>query len=110
MSKPQFTDAECPLCNTSFDRLPVDYDEDGNGAALLEVTACAQCGALLCSCCPQFHCDACGERVCLTHLVEADGLKQCGPCSATGEPAELPEALPPARETRIAAASGMEVA
>ncbi len=58
----RFTSASCPTCDTLFERLPVEYEEDG-GYAFLEVRpwADAVCGKMLCSCCDQFHCDGCGE-------------------------------------------------
>ena len=81
------------------------------------VTACAQenCGILLCPCCAQFHCDGCGMTFCADHLVSVpDGtdtpLHCCPTCAAECEPLELPAPMPPARETRIAATTGMAVA
>jgi len=35
-----FASASCPECQTDFDRLPVEYDEDG-GYAVLPVRPCA---------------------------------------------------------------------
>ena len=65
-----FTSASCPTCDTLFERLPVEYDEDG-GYAFLEVHPCADatCNKMLCSCCDQFHCDGCGQLFCADHLV-----------------------------------------
>ena len=112
----QFTSATCPTCDTDFDRLPVEYDEDG-GYAFLPVTPCAlnTCSTLLCPCCAQFHCDGCGGTFCADHLVSiSDGtptpLHCCPTCAAESEPLELPAAMPAARETRIAATAGVEVA
>jgi len=65
--KMHFASASCPTCDTLFERLPVEYDEDG-GYAFLEVRPCAgpTCGKMLCSCCDQFHCDGCGQTFCAT--------------------------------------------
>lgn len=102
---PRFTSASCPLCNTYFDRLPVESDEDG-GYAHLEVHLCADpsCGALLCPCCAQVHCDGCGQTFCADHLVQvADGtprpLHCCPGCAAESEQAEFPPKIEPQRET-----------
>jgi len=107
MSKPTHTAATCPACNTDYDRLPLDYDEDGIGYAILEVHLCAHstCGKLLCPCCDQFHCDGCGLTFCADHLVSvADGTDQplhcCPACADECEPMELPLTMPPASETR----------
>ena len=106
MSKLTNTSATCPTCDTDFDRLPVEYDEDG-GYAVLEVHFCAHltCGTLLCPCCDQFHCDGCGNTFCADHLVSVpDGtdcpLHCCPICAEECEPMELPLALGPASETR----------
>lgn len=98
MSKPQFTSHTCPNCDTNFDRLPLDYDEDGIGTAVLEVHPCPLCGALLCPCCGQFQCDGCGETFCALHkVVLEDGtdnpLRCCPTCALEND-----LALPPARE------------
>ena len=104
--RPTFTSASCPNCNTLFERLPVEYDEDG-GCAFLEVHPCADpvCGNMLCSCCDQFHCDGCGKTFCADHLVSVpDGigapLHCCPPCAAECEPLELPAPIPPSSEMR----------
>ncbi len=117
MSKRQFTSAECPNCETTFDRLPLDYDEDGIGTAVLEVHPCALCGALLCPCCGQFQCDGCDETFCSLHMVIVpDGtpkpLRCCPRCAFEGEIEQLPLALPPGRELTSATggAAGWEVA
>ncbi len=115
MSKPQFTSHTCPNCDTDFDCLPLDYDEDGFGTAVLEVTPCAICGALLCPCCGQFQCDGCDETFCSLHMVVVpDGtpnpLRCCPRCAFEGEIEQLPLALSPEREIHTAAAVGMEVA
>jgi hypothetical protein len=98
------TSASCPACHTEFDRLPIEYDEDG-GYAVLEVWPCADstCGKLLCACCDQFHCDGCGHTFCADHLVSVpDGtptpLHCCSTCAAECEPLELPAPIPPQRE------------
>lgn len=116
MSKPLFTTAECPECRASFDRLPLEYDEDGMGCAVLEVTLCtdAACGKLLCPCCDKFACDGCGATFCADHLVSVpDGtdrpLHCCAACAAECE--EVPARVPAQRELVYAAGAGsMEVA
>jgi len=45
----RFDSGSCPTCNTFFERLPIEYDEDG-GYVLLEVQPCAECGTMLCAC------------------------------------------------------------
>jgi hypothetical protein len=92
----RFTSATCRNCNTDFDRIPVEYDEDG-GYAVIPVKACAQpnCSVLLCPCCDQFHCDGCGDTFCADHLVSVpDGtdrpLHCCPACAEECEPMELP--------------------
>ncbi len=103
---PKYTKATCPECNTTFDRVPVDGDEDGLYACI-EVTPCADptCGKLLCADCAQFHSGCCGQIFCADHLVLIeDGtdkpLQCCAACAAECEP--LPAAIPPQRETRTA--------
>ncbi len=105
MSRPTHTTHTCPNCGTDFDRLPLDYDEDGQGYAVLETQACAEatCGKLLCHCCESFQCDSCGELYCQAHLVLIpDGadrpLRCCAACAAEGD--ELVAPMPPARETQ----------
>jgi hypothetical protein len=100
----QFDSASCPTCDTLFERLPVEYDEDG-GYVFLEVRPCAGCGQMLCACCDQFHCDGCGQTFCINHLVSVpDGTEMplhcCGPCAAECEPIELPARIPPQSEVR----------
>jgi hypothetical protein len=100
----QFDSASCPTCDTLFERLPVEYDEDG-GYVFLEVHPCAGCATLLCACCDQFHCDGCGQTFCADHLVSVpDGTESplhcCGPCAAECEPLELPARIPPQSEVR----------
>jgi len=61
---------------------------------------CAGCGKLLCACCDQFHCDGCGHRFCIDHLVSVpDGtpipLHCCPECAAECEQLALPAPLPP---------------
>lgn len=78
---------------------PVEYDEDG-GYVYVEVRPCAGCGKLLCACCDQFHCDGCGHRFCIDHLVSVpDGtptpLHCCPECAAECEQLALPAPLPP---------------
>ena len=89
-----FTTASCPTCETSFDRVPVEYDGD-QGYAALELKPCGECGALLCACCEQFQCDGCAATFCTSHLVSIpDGtlnpLRCCATCAAEVEVIELP--------------------
>jgi hypothetical protein len=89
-----FTTATCPTCDTSFDRVPVEYDDD-QGYAALELRTCGNCGALLCPCCEQFQCDGCAQTFCLEHLVNVpDGtltpLRCCATCAADVEVIEMP--------------------
>jgi hypothetical protein len=114
MSKQQFTSASCPSCDTLFDRLPVDFDDEGTGYAAMEVTPCAdpECGQLLCTCCAQFACDGCGETFCSSHLVAVpDGTPQplhcCPACALECE--EVPARIPAQREL-VAASTKSEVA
>jgi len=101
-----FTSASCPSCGTIFERLPVEYDEDG-GYAFLEVRPCADtiCDKMLCSCCDHFHCDGCGQTFCADHLVSVpDGTERplhcCTTCAAECEFLSLPPRIPPASEAR----------
>jgi hypothetical protein len=82
--KRAFDSATCPNCQTYFDHLPVDGDEDGNAYVALEVTPCATCGVPLCGACSSFVCEH-GETHCALHLtLVADGtaspLKACPVC------------------------------
>ena len=102
----QFDSASCPTCDTLFERLPVEYDED-YGYAVLEVHPCADpaCDKLLCACCDQFHCDGCGHTFCADHLVSIpDGtdrpLHCCPMCALECEPLELPDPIPARPELR----------
>ena len=106
MSKPVFASADCPNCGALFDRLPVDYDEDGNGYAALEVAPCAdpECEVLLCPDCARFTCDGCGQTFCLLHRVlvengQYDPLECCAACALECEQEELPAPQPPLSET-----------
>jgi hypothetical protein len=86
--------ATCPNCQTDFDRLALDGDEDGNCYVVLPVAACATCGVLLCPCCEQFTCE-CGQVHCAEHVILVpDGtpkpLKCCGACASGCEPLEVP--------------------
>jgi hypothetical protein len=92
------TSATCPECQTDFSNLPVDFDEDGYGNAILEVRPCSDptCGKLLCPCCATFQCDGCGETFCTDHLVAIpDGtdrpLQCCAACAAQDEALQAPE-------------------
>ena len=98
----QFDSASCPNCYTFFDRLPVEYDEDG-GYVFLEVHPCPACGTMLCPCCDQFHCDGCGQAFCADHLVSIPELTGppmhcCPPCAAECEVEEVLGPLPPGSE------------
>jgi len=100
----QFTSASCLNCDTLFERLPVEYDEDG-GYVFLEVHPCALCGTMLCACCDQFHCDGCGQTFCGDHLISVPNATEtplhcCGPCAAECEPLVLPARIPPQSEVR----------
>jgi hypothetical protein len=105
--KQAFSSVSCPICETPFERLPIEYDEDGSGCVVLEVRPCADsaCGKMLCACCDQFHCDGCGQTFCADHLVSVpDGtdrpLHCCPACAAECEFLEMPPRIPPAPETR----------
>ena len=95
--KRHFDSATCPNCQTFYDRLPVDGDEDGNCWLVLESKPCATCGQMLCPNCEQFVCEH-GETHCLTHLtMVADGtprgLLACPVCLeeiAESDASELP--------------------
>jgi hypothetical protein len=100
----RFTRVTCTECNTTFDRVPVEFD--GNqGYAVLEVNPCAECGAFLCACCSTFACDGCGSTFCTSHLaLVEDGtdspLRCCTACAAEANADQLPAAIPAQRETR----------
>jgi hypothetical protein len=84
-------DATCTNCNTLYENLPLDGDEDGRCYVALEVTPCAICTAMLCRCCTAFACDACGDTFCVDHLVSVpDGtdrpLHLCTDCDAESKP------------------------
>lgn len=92
----KFASATCTNCNTDFDRIPVDYCEDGQGYVAIPVQKCAHptCDVLLCPCCPQVHTDCCGETVCADHAVSVeDGtdrpLHFCPTCAAEWNQQEL---------------------
>ena len=114
--KATFTSATCATCNTDFDRIPVDYDEDGQGYVAIPVKQCPTCAALLCPCCPTFSCDGCNQTFCTSHLVTVpDGkykpLLCCAQCATEVE--VLPLAKPVQPELRpclVAARSSVEVA
>jgi hypothetical protein len=84
-----FTNATCPNCQTYFDRVPVEGDGVDFYAAL-EITPCAECGALLCACCERFACDACGETFCTAHETLVDELRCCTACAEEVEAQPLP--------------------
>src|SRR6266550_2682588 len=106
-----FTSASCPTCETSFDRVPVEYDGD-QGYAPLELKPCRECGALLCPCCEQFQCDGCAATFCVSHLVTIpDGtlnpLRCCATCAAEVEAIELPSHRSSARAASGQSASAI---
>src|SRR3954469_2797312 len=79
-----FDSATCPHCQTYFDRVPVDGDEDGCYCVVIEAKPCGTCGQMLCPCCEQFVCEH-GETHCMTHLTVLDAdstypLKCCPAC------------------------------
>lgn len=61
---------ECLNCGTLHTDVPVSYDEDGYFLEL-DTVACGddECTKQLCSCCPQFTCEACGLAFCLEHVA-----------------------------------------
>lgn len=95
--KRRFDSATCPNCQTLFDRLPVDGDEDGNCWLVMESKPCHTCLTLPCPNCSQFACDGCGQTHCSKHLAlvedgTPDPLKCCAVCAAECE--VLEPALP----------------
>jgi hypothetical protein len=99
-----FASATCSQCNADFDRIPVDYNEDGTGYVAIPTTPCAdpKCSVLLCPCCDQFHCDGCGDTFCAEHMVSVpDGTERplhcCRPCADEVAQQELPLEELPAR-------------
>jgi hypothetical protein len=100
---------ECPECETTFERLPVERDEDG-GYVLLAVTECPACAKLLCRACDQFECGECRRAFCLGHLVSVPGgyepLRCCQACAEGFEPLDLPEPMAPGSE-RLAIAEAV---
>ena len=112
MSKPRFISADCPNCGAFFDRVPVDYDEDGNADMEVEAVACRdkECTKILCPCCDRFQCDACNHTFCLSHRVlVANGiyppLEYCAACAAESEADEPITPIPPQRETGASASA-----
>src|SRR3954463_4272849 len=95
-----FDSATCPNCQTYFDRVPVDGDEDGCCCVVLESKPCATCGQMLCPCCEQFVCEH-GETHCIEHLTVLDAnanypVKCCPLCLAEAQAQELvPAAMCP---------------
>jgi hypothetical protein len=88
-----FQSATCPNCQTFYDRLPVDGDEDGNVWVVLESKPCGTCGQMLCPCCEQFVCEH-GETHCIEHLTVLDPeskhpLKCCPACLAEAREQEV---------------------
>lgn len=82
--KRHFDSATCPNCQTFYDRLPVEGDEDGDSWLVLESKPCSTCLVLLCPNCEQFVCEH-GDTHCASHLtLVADGtpnpLKCCPVC------------------------------
>jgi len=96
--------ATCPNCDTLFERLPVEYDEEG-GYAALKVTPCTGCGKLLCSACDWSKCDGCGNVFCADCLQLVDDgtaspLHCCKDCAREGEEAQQELAPLPAMAAR----------
>ena len=98
----QFDSASCPTCDTLFERLPVEYDEDG-GYVFLEVHPCAGCGQhalrLLRSVPLRWM------RPDVLHRPSGVGpgrnralCTAAEPCAAECEPLELPARIPPQSE------------
>ena len=85
ISSPKKVDVGCPNCDNLHTDVPVEYDEDG-GYADLDTEHCNAdfCTVQLCSSCPQFTCDGCGDKFCLEHLSlrDTDGLEFCSDCAA----------------------------
>src|SRR5437868_7130946 len=69
--------ATCANCQTLFENVEVEYDEDG-GYAAIQVTPCTACTKLLCSSCDWANCDGCGDVFC------ADCLQLLADCTLTG--------------------------
>ena len=89
--------ATCPNCCTFFERIPVEYDEEG-GYVVLMVIPCTGCGKLLCSACDWYKCDGCGDVFCADCLQLVDdgtdrALHCCKECVLEGEEAQQ-ELLP----------------
>src|SRR6266487_1015553 len=103
----QFDSASCPTCETSFDRLPVEFDHDG-GYVLIPMKSCPECAKLLCPACDQFHCDGCGHTFCADHLVSVpDGtdrpLHCCQACALECELLPFVSPIPPQSERGLPA-------
>jgi hypothetical protein len=83
ISSPKKVDISCPHCDTLHTDVPVEYDEDG-GYADLDTEHCNAdfCTVELCSSCPQFTCDGCGDKFCLEHVTKQDDLEFCPDCAA----------------------------
>jgi hypothetical protein len=84
-----FTSATCPTCDTLFESLAIDYDEEGGYVALM-VTPCTGCGTLLCSASDWSICDECGDVFCADCLQLVDdgtdsSLRCCIKCVREGE-------------------------
>ena len=91
------TTETCNTCQTTFHHL--DRDEDGRASIPSVKCADPSCDTWLClSVCLEhfgFHCDGCGHRFCLAHLILIpDGadrpLKCCAICAAGIEMAPEP--------------------
>ena len=86
--------ASCSTCDTLFERLPVERDDDG-GYVLVPQKQCPACGALLCPNCEQFACDGCNRTFCASHmLIIPDGtdspLRCCAVCAVEALQLPLP--------------------
>lgn len=104
MMRHAFTSGSCPNCDTLFERLAVDYDEEG-GYVALKVTPCTGCGTLLCSACDWSKCDGCGDVFCADCLQLVDdgtdsSLHCCIECVREGQEAQQELAPLPAMAAR----------
>ena len=86
MFRPRTTTVECPNCLIEFSDIPVHFDEHGDSYDL-NTTRCNDdfCTVKLCPCCPQFSCDACGQKFCIEHKTRIDDLNLCPVCTVSVE-------------------------
>jgi hypothetical protein len=92
MFRPTTIAVQCPHCHTEFSDIPATY-EKGGVVVDLDVQKCNDdfCTVKLCACCPQFACDACGEKFCLEHKTRVDDLDLCPVCTVSLEDLADPE-------------------